>query len=283
MNGVLTGTASAPSRAAATLPVSHEDLGQALRLATSALPPGISARLTRRCGASGTRGGRRGEEWILTFPARWRGRIDPLTGWWGGGDPMTQLTLRFPTRRAAEEYARREGLSLETRETPRVADACHRAAAFAAAQGMAIPADPSLPWLWDGRVATPSAEAAEGDSADGPGEVNMELALLNPAAVFADPGDVVAHSRLTPAQKQEILARWEYDARLIEAAQAEGMPEAGEPSRLAEVLAARFALRGEGAARPMRGTTAPMAVAHDTAAHRAAAPVAAGSDLPLAA
>jgi hypothetical protein len=61
MNGVLTGTASAPSRAAATLPVSHEDLGQALRLATSALPPGISARLTRRCGASGTRGGRRGE------------------------------------------------------------------------------------------------------------------------------------------------------------------------------------------------------------------------------
>jgi hypothetical protein len=279
MNGVLTGTASAPSRAAAaTVPVSHENLAQALRLATSALPPGVPARLTRRCGATGTRGGRRGEEWVLTFPARWRGRIDPLTGWWGGGDPLTQLTLRFPTRRAAEEYARREGLSLEVYGTPRMSDACHRAAAFASAQDMAIPADPSLPWSWDGRVAAPAMETAEGDPGGGPGEVNMELALLNPAAVFADPGEVVAHSRLTLAQKNEILARWEYDARLIEAAQAEGMPEAGEPSRLAEVLAARHALRGEGAARPMRGTTPPRA-----AAYRAVAPAGASSDLPLAA
>jgi hypothetical protein len=78
MNGVLTGTASAPSRAAATLPVSHEDLGQALRLATSALPPGISARLTRRCGASGTRGGRCGEEWFL--PAGAAGSIPSPAG-----------------------------------------------------------------------------------------------------------------------------------------------------------------------------------------------------------
>jgi hypothetical protein len=68
-------------------------------------------------------------------------------------------------------------------------------------------------------------------------------ALLDPAAVFAHPMQVATHPRLTRAQKREILVRWEWDARLIEAAQAEGMPDSGEPSRLEEVLAARRSLK----------------------------------------
>jgi hypothetical protein len=52
-------------------------------------------------------------------------------------------------------------------------------------------------------------------------DVDIELALLDPAAAFVDPLQVAIHPHLTRAQKFEILARWEWDARLIEAAQAE--------------------------------------------------------------
>ena len=40
--------------------------------------------------------------WRLRFAERWRPRIDPLTGWTGGGDPLAQIELRFPDREAAE-------------------------------------------------------------------------------------------------------------------------------------------------------------------------------------
>jgi hypothetical protein len=79
---------------------------------------GVSAVLSRRCGPTGTASGLRDEEWVLRFPPRWRGRMAPLTGWWGGGDPLERLTLRFPTRRVAEDYARREGIRLEVSEDP---------------------------------------------------------------------------------------------------------------------------------------------------------------------
>jgi hypothetical protein len=196
---------------------------------------GVTAVLSRRCGPTGTAAGLRGEEWVLRFPPRWRGRMDPLTGWWGGGDPLESLTLRFSTRRAAEDYARREGIRLEVSGPPPTGDACERLAVPVAAA--VTWADPSLPWIWDGRAALPASPAE--DEAD---IVDVDLALLDPAAVFADPMQVATHPRLAREQKLEILARWEWDARLIEAAQAEGMPDGGEPSRLEEVLAARRAL-----------------------------------------
>lgn len=53
--------------------------------------------------------------WRLRFAERWRPRIDPLTGWTGGGDPLAQIELRFPDREAAERYCRREGVPFELR------------------------------------------------------------------------------------------------------------------------------------------------------------------------
>jgi hypothetical protein len=44
--------------------------------------------------------------WRLRFAERWRPRVDPLTGWTGGGDPLAQIELRFPDREAAERYCR---------------------------------------------------------------------------------------------------------------------------------------------------------------------------------
>jgi hypothetical protein len=56
--------------------------------------------------------------WRLRFAERWRPRIDPLTGWTGGGDPLAQIELRFPDREAAERYCRRENVPFEVRGAP---------------------------------------------------------------------------------------------------------------------------------------------------------------------
>lgn len=149
MQDIFTGTAPARPRAAPTGSLA-----------------GLSALLSPRCGPTGTAGGRLGTEWVMTFPPRRRGRRDPLMGWWGGGDPLDSLVLRFPNRESAEDYARREGIDLEVSGPPVLRGACAGRAALAEA---AAPADPALPWIWDGRLpAQPVASAlpdAENDNA----------------------------------------------------------------------------------------------------------------------
>ena len=52
----------------------------------------------------------------------------------------------------------------------------------------------------------------------------IELALLDPAAVFGVPEDVVSEQSLTKAQKIEILKRWEDQAAEKAQAREDGMP-----------------------------------------------------------
>jgi hypothetical protein len=73
---------------------------------------------------------------------------------------------------------------------------------------------------------------------------DMDAALLDPAAVFRSPDEVVRHPLLSLDAKREILRRWACDEQLIEIAQWEGMPE-GPPSRLAEVRSALLRLADE--------------------------------------
>jgi hypothetical protein len=63
-------------------------------------------------------------------------------------------------------------------------------------------------------------------------------ALTSPSSIFKHPGDVVAQSDLSHADKTAILKQWELDARLLQLATEEGMGE-GEPSLLAEVKTAQ--------------------------------------------
>lgn len=58
----------------------------------------------------------------------------------------------------------------------------------------------------------------------------LEKAMLEPAAVFDGPEDVVGASDLAKDQKVEILRRWEYQAADEAVALEEGMP--GEESDL---------------------------------------------------
>ncbi len=45
--------------------------------------------------------------WVLEIEPTDRKRIDPLCGWSGSGDTEQQLLLKFPTKEAALDYAKR--------------------------------------------------------------------------------------------------------------------------------------------------------------------------------
>ncbi len=53
----------------------------------------------------------------------------------------------------------------------------------------------------------------------------FERALLNPTSVYQKPMDVVHDESLSRDQKIQILERWEYDARELQVAEEENMPE----------------------------------------------------------
>jgi hypothetical protein len=70
---------------------------------------------------------------------------------------------------------------------------------------------------------------------------DIKQALLDPAAVFRTPQEVLEAQDLSRQQKIEVLRRWEYDVRELEVAEEENMPG---PSgvELDEVLQALLAL-----------------------------------------
>ena len=71
---------------------------------------------------------------------------------------------------------------------------------------------------------------------------DLGRALVNPAAVFTSPWEVLHDPSLTLDDKREVLRRWAWDAWLLETAASEAMA-GGEASRLDEIQAALLALR----------------------------------------
>ncbi len=71
----------------------------------------------------------------------------------------------------------------------------------------------------------------------------LELALSDPAATFAAPGDVLSDAELSHDEKIKVLLKWEYDASSEAVALEEGMP--GEESDdLRQVLLALGKIAG---------------------------------------
>jgi hypothetical protein len=108
------------------------------------------ARAVIQCPAPSAMSGgrRRAAEWVLTFEPRARPFIEPLMGWTGGTDTLSQVRLRFPSRDAAIGYARRNGLPYEVREPGHL----HRGD-LARVEGHALaaedPVPPEMGWAWD--------------------------------------------------------------------------------------------------------------------------------------
>jgi hypothetical protein len=76
------------------------------------------------------------------------------------------------------------------------------------------------------------------------GKIDIEAALVNPSAFFAQPKDIARHPDLPHEIKVELLQQWERDARSLAVAEEEGMT-GGEESMLGRVRHAIQAL-GEG-------------------------------------
>ncbi|HME22758.1 MAG TPA: hypothetical protein VKI44_15725 [Acetobacteraceae bacterium] len=79
---------------------------------------------------------------------------------------------------------------------------------------------------------------------DTPGDtsaIDIDAALANPSAYFAQPRDVLAHPRLSRELQLKLLNQWEQDARGLAQAESEGMG-GEEESMLARVRQALRAL-----------------------------------------
>jgi hypothetical protein len=157
-------------------------------------------------------------------------------GWTGGEETLaTQVELHFGSRDEAIAYAEREGLSYRVEREPlSEAQICSKTfepiteeRREAAGQLYAAAA---LTWM----------DAHYGLAAVGR-RPDLERALINPAAAFTSPQEVLHDPSLTLDDKREVLRRWAWDAWLLETAADEAMAE-GEPSRLDEVKDALHAL-----------------------------------------
>ena len=60
--------------------------------------------------------------------------------------------------------------------------------------------------------------------------MDLDKALLDPAAVFHAPHDVLHAPGLSPEDKKAILLRWQEDAEALMRATEEGMPPEGQRS-----------------------------------------------------
>jgi hypothetical protein len=95
----------------------------------SLLPSDAVARIYRPVRSAMTSGKARTKKWVLRFDRRTAPFIEPLMGWTGGDDTLTQVELTFPTREAAVAYAQRQGLAyiMEERCTGGVLQSSHDA------------------------------------------------------------------------------------------------------------------------------------------------------------
>jgi hypothetical protein len=71
----------------------------------------MAARIFQQSRAVNQSGSAHSGHWVLDFESHSRARPDPLTGWPGGTDTQTQVSINFETLEQARAYAEREGIA----------------------------------------------------------------------------------------------------------------------------------------------------------------------------
>lgn len=174
--------------------------------AQRAFPPDTTAIIYRPARSAMTSGKANTRYWKLRFEPRAAPLIEPLMGWTGGTDTLSQVELDFPSAEAAVAYAKRQGINFVV-------------------QGLAEPAraqGPTSDKLKPGdldQLAAPMinrrpctrrlewVERTLGVRATNDG-VALDRAQTNPPAAFDEPERVVRHPQFSPEQKRDILRRW---------------------------------------------------------------------------
>ncbi len=83
----------------------------------------MPARIYRPAKTAMSSGAAKTRDWILDYVPDTAREIDPLMGWTSSRDTQTQVRLRFPTKEAALDYARENGIdAVVTEPKPRKAN-----------------------------------------------------------------------------------------------------------------------------------------------------------------
>ena len=71
----------------------------------------MAARIFQRSKNAMQSGKARAGEWVLEFESHRPHVPDPLTGWSGGAETQSQVTIAFPTLEAAKAYAEKYAIA----------------------------------------------------------------------------------------------------------------------------------------------------------------------------
>ncbi len=189
-------------------------------LTRSVFPDDALAVIYKPARSAMTSGKARTRDWKLRFEPRSRPLIEPLMGWTGCDDTLSQIELTFPSAAAAVAYARRQGLRylLQGADDPDTRPGSNAKVANTNSFSPDIRSSDVWPWRLEWVERTLGLRGVQNKS--GP--------VRGPAAYYASPQDVLDDHDLSPAQK-------------IELALFKGEPQS-EPSRLDEVIDALFDL-----------------------------------------
>lgn len=76
----------------------------------------MAARIYRPAKTAMQSGEGRSKTWVLEYDPESARRVDPLMGWTSSGDQKSQIRVKFSTRQAAVDYARKQGIAYSLTE-----------------------------------------------------------------------------------------------------------------------------------------------------------------------
>jgi hypothetical protein len=182
------------------------------------LPNDAVAVIYRPTRSAMTSGKARSQHWKLRFEPRSPCHVEPLMGWTGSDDPLSQIEITFPSVERAVAYARRQGVNFVVRG---VSDVGANVRQMTDAKAQVNSPATVRPWV---------------ERTLGPDVIKQGVPSgTDPSCAYANPKDVLADSALSRLEKRDVLQRWALDAYLIELALSKGRP-VSHRSRLDEVI-----------------------------------------------
>lgn len=222
---------------------SNDNRRTPLSMGRSVFPDDAVARIYKLSRAVTTSGKARTKGWRLVFERRTAPVIEPLMGYTGGDDTLTQVELSFPTLESAIRYAERQGLTYVVQQPSRQSRSSRgrRVSETPARNGGSTQAFSDA--MLD-RLGLSDLQDSYGHALDGAANRNDPSGPES----WTSPMGVIRDQGLTLEAKRSILMNWAWTEYLIDQATNEGMPENSRPSRLDEVEQALLALERVAAA-----------------------------------
>jgi hypothetical protein len=213
---------------------SNDNGRRRLSFGRSLFPEDAVARIYKPARSTTTSANVRANGWRLVFERRDAPFIEPLMGYAGGSDTLTQVELEFPTLQSAICYAERQGLRyVVQRRAAKPARWVKQRLGQRPKGSSHTFSDTTLK-----RLGLAALQESYGQALDGVAGRTDSVGRES----WRSPMDVVSNRTLSLDRKRSILMNWAWTDYLADQATNEGMPENQRPSRLDEVEQALLAL-----------------------------------------